>query len=49
MRDLTQKLQDSVTTELNDAYFSANPAPPAGAMRKPDADDKPAAKPAAQR
>ena len=50
MRDLTQKLQESVTTDLNEAYFSGAPAPPAGAAQKAnDPDDKPAAKPAVQK
>ena len=59
MRDLSQKVQESAKTELNESYFSAGaPAPPAGAMgmkppmnAKPpaDADDKQTAKPAAQR
>ena len=50
MRDMQQKLQESVSTDLNEAYFSGNPAPPAGAAKgKPgDPDDKPAVKPAAK-
>jgi PPIC-type PPIASE domain len=50
LRDMQQKLQASISTDLNDAYFSTNPPPPAGAMKsKPtDADDKDAAKPAAK-
>jgi hypothetical protein len=51
MRDMQQKLQESVSTDLNEAYFNANAAPPAGAaVGKPaDSDDKPTAKPAAQK
>jgi len=51
MRDMQQKLQASVSTDLNDAYFNGNPAPPAaGGMKgKPaDPDDKPAVKPPAK-
>ena len=49
MRDIQQKLQSSISTDLNDAYFSGNPAPPAEGKSKPaDPDDKPVAKPAAQ-
>jgi hypothetical protein len=51
LRDMQQKLQASVTTDLNDAYFSAAPAPPApgGANAKPgDPSSTPAVKPAAK-
>jgi hypothetical protein len=51
-----QKLQNSITTDLNEAYFNGSPGPPAAPAVKPaanakpaDTDDKPAAKPAAQR
>jgi hypothetical protein len=49
MRDSQQKLQESISTDLNEAYFNANPAPPADAPKvRPANNDTPAAKPAPQ-
>ena len=45
MRTAMQKLQDSVSTDLNEAYFGGAPAVPAGMTPpKPGTDQKPAAK-----
>jgi PPIC-type PPIASE domain len=48
LRDMQQKIQASVTTDLNDAYFSASPAPAQGAVKPGDPGAAPAMKPAAK-
>jgi hypothetical protein len=50
IRESMQKLQESVSTDLNEAYFTGTPAPPAGAAKgkAADPDDAPAAKAAAK-
>ena len=48
LRDMQQKLQASVTTDLNDTYFSAAPAPSAPNSKPGDSNAAPVVKPTAK-